>query len=115
MMLPLLALPARHLKAYYGLALVFNQLNIKNINLFPWTNAWMSCCVTLDTKILLQNIIGEQWPFREGVHYYRQIWHHVVDLNQPVFKNQRRNLWLTFHCMELTESADVSVLKSSLK
>ncbi|CAO3630102.1 unnamed protein product [Mucor fragilis] len=103
--------PARHFKAYYCLAMVFDQLNARNINCFPARTTWIPSYVTIDTKIMLQNIIGERWPSRGSVPN-RPIWRRALDLNRPVFKNQSRGPRLKFHNMIQTDGVGVSVLKS---
>ncbi|PHZ17987.1 uncharacterized protein RHIMIDRAFT_14714 [Rhizopus microsporus ATCC 52813] len=51
-----------HLKAFYQLSRLFEHLGLPVFNCFPLRRSWSPCYVTIDSKILCQNVLGIRWP-----------------------------------------------------
>ncbi|ORE13294.1 hypothetical protein BCV71DRAFT_189483, partial [Rhizopus microsporus] len=49
--------PVNHFKAFYQLSRLFERLCLPIINCFPLRRSWSPCYVTIDSKILCQNIL----------------------------------------------------------
>ncbi|KAG1433923.1 hypothetical protein G6F57_021850 [Rhizopus arrhizus] len=49
--------PVNHFKAFYQLSRLFVRLGLPVFNCFPLRHSWSPCYVTIDSKILCQNIL----------------------------------------------------------
>ncbi|ORE09665.1 hypothetical protein BCV72DRAFT_318889 [Rhizopus microsporus var. microsporus] len=50
--------PVNHFKAIYQFSRLFEHLGLPVFNCFPLRLSWSPCYVTIDSKILYQNILG---------------------------------------------------------
>ncbi|CEG67940.1 hypothetical protein RMATCC62417_04284 [Rhizopus microsporus] len=53
--------PVNHFMAFYQLSRLFERLGLPVFNCFPLRGSWYPRYVTIDSKILCQNILGIQW------------------------------------------------------
>ena len=104
------ASPVNHFSAFYKLACVFDQRNIRLFRCFPLRRKWSPSYAQIDTKIVCQNILERRWyPHTNKL----SVWREVVDLNLKAFKNQGLNHQLQFRGTIQTDGVGVSIIRKS--
>ncbi|CAO3704106.1 unnamed protein product [Rhizopus stolonifer] len=99
------------MKAFYRLAQLFSVLNIPVFNCLPLCRSRSPCYVTIDSKILCLNIMGESLNSeRSNLDYWRE----VVNLDAVVFKSQEVDHRLAFRGTTQTDGVGVTVLKKRI-
>ncbi|CEG72439.1 hypothetical protein RMATCC62417_07998 [Rhizopus microsporus] len=93
--------------ALYQLSHLFERLGLPVFNCFPLRHSWSPCYVTIDSKILCQNILGVKWSNAVDKLDY---WDRVVDLDSKALKSQEGGQ-LRFRGTIQTDDAGVTVLK----
>ncbi|KAG1206400.1 hypothetical protein G6F68_008761 [Rhizopus microsporus] len=71
--------PVNHFKAFYQLSRLFEHLGLPVFNCFPLRRSWSPCYVTIDSKILCQNILGIRWSNAvDRLDYWARVipWHY---------------------------------------
>lgn len=99
--------PVEHMNAFYELACVYEELNVRVFNCFPLRRSWIPSYVTIDSKILCQNIMGLGW---ENGQDKMDLWGQAVNLNSRVFRDQENHV-LKFTGTIQTDGFGVTVLK----
>ncbi|KAG1440412.1 hypothetical protein G6F56_011938 [Rhizopus delemar] len=99
------------MKAFYRLAQLFSVLNIPVFNCFLLRRSLSPCYITIDTKVLCLNIMGESLnKERPKLDYWRE----VVNLDAVVFKSQEIDHRLAFRGTIQTDGVGVTVLKKRI-
>ncbi|ORE01969.1 hypothetical protein BCV72DRAFT_309569 [Rhizopus microsporus var. microsporus] len=99
--------PVNHFKAFYQLFRLFVFLGLPVFNCFSLGRSWSPCYVTIDSKILCQNILGIRWSNAVDKLDY---WRRVVNLDSKALKPQEGRQ-LRFRGTIQTDGVGVTVLK----
>ncbi|EIE81501.1 hypothetical protein RO3G_06206 [Rhizopus delemar RA 99-880] len=83
------ACPVDHFKAFYRFAQTFITLNLLAYIRFPLRRSRSPFFATINSKILCQKILDLTWI--NGIDKI-VLWRGVVNLNNPLFRDQDRNL-----------------------
>ncbi|KAI9470889.1 MAG: hypothetical protein EXX96DRAFT_453898, partial [Benjaminiella poitrasii] len=97
-----------HVSAFYELVRVFVNLQLPVYNYFPLRKLWPPSYVTIDSKILCQNILGLAWT--SFTRDKLTLWERVVDLNSAPFRHQEDGV-LRFRGTIQTDGIGVSIIK----
>ncbi|CEG84132.1 hypothetical protein RMATCC62417_17978 [Rhizopus microsporus] len=99
--------PVNHFKAFYQLSRLFEHLGLPVFSCFPLRRSWSLCCVTIDSKILCQNILGIQWSNAVDKLDY---WRRTVNLDSKTLELQKGGQ-LRFRGTIQTDGVGVTVFK----
>ncbi|KAI8055172.1 hypothetical protein BDF22DRAFT_765571, partial [Syncephalis plumigaleata] len=121
--------PVKHFKAFFELACLFDDLELKPFNCFPLRRSFSPCYIHIDIDILCQNILGchceakkteqqkeaeKKWTKEERKEALKkkkkEHWGQIVELNRKVFKNQKDGR-LEFSGSIETDGVGVTVIK----
>ncbi|KAI8047867.1 hypothetical protein BDF22DRAFT_462002 [Syncephalis plumigaleata] len=125
--------PVKHFKAFFKLARLFDDLELKPFNCFPLRRSFSPCYVHIDTVILCENILGrsyadkktdqqkeleKEWSDKQRREALKKKkkghWEEVVELNRKVFRDQKGGKLEFFYSIE-TDGVGVTVIKKGTK
>ncbi|KAG1457056.1 hypothetical protein G6F55_006147 [Rhizopus delemar] len=106
-----MASPKNHFKAFFRLAELSEDEQMKQFACFPLRTTFIPCYMTLDSKIIHYHILKSKKNLKTGSKF--ETWGAVVDLNKKAFKHQGFQKSLRFQGTLETDGIGVSIIKQN--
>ncbi|KAG1137121.1 hypothetical protein G6F37_011468 [Rhizopus arrhizus] len=106
-----MASPKNHFKAFSRLAELSEAEQTKQFACFPLRTIFISCYMTLDSKIIHYHVLKSKKNPKTGSKF--EIWGAAVDLNKKAFKYQGFQKSLLFQGTLETDGVGVSIIKQN--
>ncbi|KAG0950664.1 hypothetical protein G6F66_004561 [Rhizopus arrhizus] len=105
----IMASPKNYFKVFFRLVELSEDEQTSQFACFPLRTTFISCCMTLDSKIIYYHVLKTKKNPKTGSKF--ETWGAVVDLNKNVFKHQGFQKSLRFQGTLETDGVDVSIIK----
>ncbi|KAG1391200.1 hypothetical protein G6F60_012680 [Rhizopus arrhizus] len=106
-----MASPKNHFKAFFRLAELSEAEQTKQFACFPLRTTFISCYMTLDSKIIHHHVLKSKKNLKTGSKF--ETWGAVVDLNKKAFKHQGFQKSLRFQGTLETDGVGDSIIKQN--